>query len=151
MKFCSPYRTDFYVYSGTCENTLDEKTFILKAGDVCIMNVNTFHSITCKNEDDIAVNCLMAREYFDSILTDSLSSNALFSVFSSNRIFDQNHGKYALFLQQEVSAVHKLFCQIMIEYLQQKEFYQAVVRSLLILGFLYYISGIATSFGSLIL
>lgn len=53
-----------YVYSGTCENTINGKMISLNAGDICIMNVNTCHSLTCKSENDIAINCLMAREYF---------------------------------------------------------------------------------------
>lgn len=124
-----------YVYSGTCENTINGKMISLNAGDICIMNVNTCHSLTCKSENDIAINCLMAREYFDSVLTASLSSDALFSAFSPDNIFNQDHKQYALFIQQDVSAIYDLFCEVLTEFQQRNELYQVIIKSFLTIIF----------------
>lgn len=65
-----PHQHDYielcYLWSGSCGQTIEGKKIVTGEGDVCIFDTQAVHSIEPGGENDILVNILMSREFFDS-------------------------------------------------------------------------------------
>lgn len=98
----SEHRHDFlelnYVYSGECRQVINGKPVILAAGEFCMMDSNVIHSIEKPGDNDIIINLLMSKRYFDIDIMKRLSGNDLLSEFLINSIYrSQDHNDYMIF------------------------------------------------------
>ena len=87
-----------YVYSGSCTQTINGFTIKLKPGEMCLLDTNVIHSIDAAGKNDIIINCLMRKDYFDTSFFSRLSSNSLISNFLVNAIYQSKiHNNYIVF------------------------------------------------------
>ncbi|CQR57810.1 AraC family transcriptional regulator [Paenibacillus riograndensis] len=96
------HRHDFleinFVYSGECRQVINGKPVILAAGEFCMMDSNVIHSIEKPGDNDIIINLLMSKRYFDIDIMKRLSGNDLMSEFLINSIYrSQDHNDYMIF------------------------------------------------------
>ncbi|WP_239616545.1 AraC family transcriptional regulator [Cohnella mopanensis] len=96
------HRHDFlemiFVYSGECRQTINGEQVLLASGEFCIMDTNVVHSVEKPGDNDIVINFLMSKRYFDIDLIKRLSGNDLMSEFLVNSIYrSQENNTYIVF------------------------------------------------------
>lgn len=64
-----------YIYSGTVTQWIDGKKFILKSGDVVVLDQLVPHAIETTGEEDIMINLQMFESFFPGILLNNLPAN----------------------------------------------------------------------------
>lgn len=73
-----------YVYSGQCLHFVENQSFEMKTGDLCILAPNAMHAISACEDDAVLVNIMMSQKLFDaSFLKMMHRGPALFEFFES--------------------------------------------------------------------
>lgn len=126
-----------YVYSGSYEQRIHNTTIILHQGDMCLLNPNTVHSIEkAGKKDDIIINCLIRRKFFDPALLSRLAGNNLFSQFFIRFIsHSKNYHDYIHFHSRNSSSLHQLMRMLLCEYYDQDKCSHEVINSYMIIIF----------------
>lgn len=125
-----------FVYSGSIKQKIENKSIEIKKGEIMLMDMNVEHSIKAAGKDDIAVNILIKKEFFDWIFMNQISDNDLISNFIVNSIYEKN--KLKQFLYFKVSQNKKVWdftIQILMEYYENKNGMNTAIRSYMVLIF----------------
>lgn len=69
------------VYSGTVRSTIKDKEIVLFPGDVSILSNEVPHTFLPLGENDIVINLLMQKDFFNSSMLSRLSTNSIISDF----------------------------------------------------------------------
>lgn len=85
-----------YVYDGTCDQTLNQKTITLKSGDICIIPPGVSHSIGVF-DGSVVLNCLIRKSTLHNIFFNFLSNPNILSAFFLNNIYSENGNHYIIF------------------------------------------------------
>lgn len=126
----------FYVYSGSCSQVINGKKIGLNQGEMCILDTNVIHSIEKTDENDIIINCLMRKDYFDTSLLSRLSSNDLISNFLVNAIYkSKDFNNYIIFHSSKSEKLNKLVKDLMCEYLSPSICSKEIMNCYIILIF----------------
>lgn len=73
-----------YVYSGRCVHFVENQTFEMKRGDLCILAPNALHAISANADDAVLINIMISQKLFDaSFLKMMRRGPALFEFFES--------------------------------------------------------------------
>lgn len=106
-----------YVYAGTLTQTINTKKITLSEGQLIILDTNVAHSIEATGENDIIINCLMRRSYYDSHLIHRLAGNNLLSEFFVNAVYkSQEQSQYMIFPSEGNSKVRHFMTELICEY-----------------------------------
>ncbi len=54
-----------YVYSGECAHFVEEKRFLMKKGDFCILAPHAMHAVSATADDAIVMNVMLSRQVLD--------------------------------------------------------------------------------------
>ena len=109
-----------YVWSGICYQTIEGKAVTTEKGDVCIFDTHAVHSIESAGEDDILVNILMRREFFDTAFLSRMTVKGIVSEFLVDAVTESRKKEhYLYFPSQKNPKVHELMKNIMVEYFSQ--------------------------------
>lgn len=126
----------FYVYSGSCTQIINEKKVTLNQGDMCILDTNVTHSIEATGENDIIINCLMRKDYFDTSLLSRLSSNDLISTFLVHAIYQsKDYNNFIIFHSGQREKLHGLVKDLMCEYFDPSVCSKEIINCYVILIF----------------
>lgn len=82
-----------YIYSGQCIQIINGQKITLNAGDVCLLDRNTPHSILETGEDDIIITIDMRKKYFTDGFLQKLSTQGIISKFLVNAVQDNTNEK----------------------------------------------------------
>lgn len=125
-----------YVYSGTFVQTIGKKTITLKEGEMCLLDMNIEHSIKAAGKDDIIINCLMRKDYFDTSLITRLSSNDLICDFLVRAIYEsKDYNNYCIFKSGGNSKLKDLMRDLMIEYYDRSICFNEIMDCYIVLIF----------------
>ncbi|MBC7959414.1 MAG: AraC family transcriptional regulator, partial [Vallitaleaceae bacterium] len=106
-----------YVYSGSCQQIINDQKITMHAGEICILDTNVKHSIVTNAEEDIVINCLMRKSYFDVSFLSRLSGNDLLSSFFVHAIFQsKDYNNYILFPSSTHDNLQHVMKSILCEY-----------------------------------
>jgi AraC-like DNA-binding protein/mannose-6-phosphate isomerase-like protein (cupin superfamily) len=126
----------FYVYSGSCTQIINGKKVVLKQGEMCILDTNVIHSIETTDENDIIINCLMQKEYFDTSLLSRLSTNDLISNFLVSAIYQsKDYNNFIIFHSAQSNKLHDLVKSLICEYFEPSICSQEIINCYIILIF----------------
>jgi len=126
----------FYVYSGSCTQIINGKKVTLSQGDMCILDTNVIHSIETTGENDIIINCLMRKDYFDTSLLSRLSSNDLISTFLVHAIYQsKDYNNFIIFHSKKRKKLHSLMKDLMCEYFDPSICSKEIINCYIILIF----------------
>jgi YesN/AraC family two-component response regulator len=126
----------FYVYSGTCTQIINGKKVVLKQGEMCILDTNVVHSIETTYENDIIINCLMRKDFFDTSLLSRLSTNDLISNFLVNAIYkSKQHNNFIIFHSEKSEKLSDLMKNLMCEYFEPSICSKEIIYCYIILIF----------------
>lgn len=122
-----------YMFSGSCQQIVDEKKIELKAGDILLMNVGAQHSIAALGENDILINILFTNQNITfKLLHDIHKNNSLSYKFladiSLGNPLSQN---YILFTKDNNSDIKTTMDQMIEEYFLKRHYSNSVVESYL--------------------
>lgn len=125
-----------YVFSGSYNQVINNNRITMKQGDLCILDTNVVHSIESAGENDIIINCLMRKNYFDTNFFTRLSGNDILSSFFIHSIFQsKDYNEYILFESDEESNIHNIIEKVLNEHFYKKPCYEEVINCHMIILF----------------
>ncbi len=133
---CHNFIEMIYVYSGTCYQYIGDELVTLPQGSLCILDTNVVHFIYTKSKDDLVVNCLMRKAYFDSAFLVRLKGNDIFQNFLINAVFQsKSSNNYIVFHSNDNRKAHETICNILCEYYDPKVCSSELIDSYMIILF----------------
>lgn len=116
-----PHHHDYielcYMWSGSCSQTIEGRKIITGEGDVCIFDTQAVHSIEAGGENDILVNILMSREFFDTAFLSRMPRQGIVSEFLADSVTKSRKKQHYLYFKaHKNSRVREIMEQIMTEY-----------------------------------
>lgn len=79
-----------YMYSGNCQQTINDKSFILQKGQMTLIDTKTPHSIGYTDENDIMINFMISKDYLNNSFFSKLTDHNLITTFFINAINDKS-------------------------------------------------------------
>lgn len=134
------HRHDFiefsYIYSGSLTQTIDGKTITLQEGETFLLDTNVEHSLEVTNEDDIIINILMRKDYFDTSLFSRLASNDIICDFLVRAVYEsKDSNNYCIFHSNKNDKIRRLIENLIIEYHNRSICYNEIIDCYIILIF----------------
>ncbi|GAB1154697.1 helix-turn-helix domain-containing protein [Paenibacillus illinoisensis] len=125
-----------FVYSGQCSQIINGNQITLKQGQVCILDTGMPHSILSTTEDDIIINVLIRKHYFNSSFLSRLANNGILSQFLAGTISDRhNHHRYIIFHSEDNVNIPILFKQLLCEFYDKSFGSAEIIDSFMLLIF----------------
>lgn len=115
------YMELIYVFSGSINQEINGQEVNISSGEICLLDLNISHSIDPSFEDDIAVNIIMKKQFFDGIFMSFLSGNDIISDFIIKTFYDKKESKnYLLFHTKENEKIQFIMKSLLCEYYDKK-------------------------------
>lgn len=135
-----PHRHNFvemmYVYSGSCTQTIESRTVTLNTGDICILDCNVFHSVAPTGPDDLIINLLMKKEFFDANFFKRFNDSDLFTKFFTKMLFTtKNTHRFMVFNTENAHAIRSVIDMILLEHFNELSCSDDIIESELIILF----------------
>ena len=125
-----------YVWSGTCQQTIEGRKVETRQGDMCIFDTQAVHSIDAGGENDIVVNILMRKEFFDGAFLSRMPGQGIVSEFLADSVTKSRKKRhYLLFHSRKNPRVHDIMEHIMMEYYTEDIGMREVLESYVIILF----------------
>jgi AraC family cel operon transcriptional repressor len=134
------HRHDFlemtFVYSGSIYQSIEGKELEIKKGEIILLDMNVEHSIEEAGEEDIAVNVLIKKEFFDWMFLSQIAYNDLISNFVVKAIYGKGDIKqYIHFKTSENDSVWDFMLQMLTEYYEKRNGMETAIRAYMLLLF----------------
>lgn len=133
-----PHQHDYielcYLWSGSCSQTIEGKKVVTSEGDVCIFDTQAVHSIEAGGENDILVNILMSREFFDAAFLSRMPRQGIVSEFLAESVTRSRKKKHYLYFKTHGNnRVGEIMEQIISEYYTRDIGMEEVMESYVII------------------
>jgi len=130
------YLEMMFVYSGSIKQEIEGEKLVIDKGEILLLDMNVEHSIEVASVDDIAINVLIKKEFFDWIFMSQIADNDLISNFIVEAIYGKNDFKqYIHFKTSENDKVCNFMIQILMEYYDKKNGMETAIRAYIMLLF----------------
>lgn len=136
--FVGLHRHDFfeinYVVFGKCHQILHEnKTCVMSADNLCMMNPNTVHSLIINSEQDAVINIIVRRDIIDSTMMSFASDSSINGRFFLNYLFPDKYkeSNHILLVEPFHSRIDNLIEQLLEEEVNRGPFYKFNMENLL--------------------
>lgn len=125
-----------YVFSGSCVQSVNGIQIPMKEGDICILDTNVYHSLESVGSNDIIIDCLMRKSYFDNTFMSQLADNTLMSSFFVHAIHqDKKYNQYILFHAQESRILRQMILNMLCEYFDKGICSDSLIKSYMVIIF----------------
>lgn len=105
-----------YVYSGSCTQKINDKIIHMKEGDICILDTNVPHQIDKLNDEDIVLNIIMGKSYFDHSFFNRWSEQNVLTSFLINALDkEKSISSFLFFKSPKNKQLHDYIKTICIE------------------------------------
>ena len=133
-----PHKHDYielcYVWSGICEQTIEGREVRAGQGDVCIFDTRAVHSIRAAGENDILVNILMRKEFFDAAFLSRLTGRGIVSSFLVDAVTEsRKKERYLYFPSHGNPRVAQVMTAIISEYFTRDIGMEEVLESYIVI------------------
>lgn len=120
-----------YIYNGSCTFVINGREITLKKGDLCILDSDVWHSATSyKKENDIVINIVFRKRFFDGVFLSRLSQRGVISGFLADAISqNRRHDRYLIFHTQDNPKIHSLIQFLLCEYFDRSVCYQELIEA----------------------
>ena len=130
------YLEMMFVYSGEIKQEIEGEKIVIEKGEILLLDMNVEHSIEAASEDDIAINVLIKKEFFDWIFMSQIADNDLISNFIVEAIYGKNEFRqYIHFKTADNDKVCNFMIQILMEYYDKKNGMETAIRAYIMLLF----------------
>lgn len=135
-----PHKHDYielcYVWSGTCEQEIEGKKVTTRQGDVCIFDTQAVHSLGAGGEDDIVLNILMHKDFFDAAFLSRMTRRGIVSEFLVEAVTKSRQNKHFLYFRASKNPrVQDIMEHIMMEHYAADLGVEEVMESYVIILF----------------
>lgn len=121
-----------YMYSGKCQQIINQETHTLTKGQVLLMDANTVHTIQPLGENDILINFYIAKEYLTSSFFNRFSSTSVLTTFFINAITDGiKHDNFLLFHSENRTRLQLFFVELLCEWYSPSIAFTDIIENLL--------------------
>ncbi|GEN94549.1 AraC family transcriptional regulator [Pediococcus ethanolidurans] len=123
-----------YMLHGSATEIVDDKTLILHAGDLLLLDVGSKHAIKALSEDDILINILFREQTISvNFLSDLRRNNSVLYDFLLSHTVSNKSAKvdYLLFQKKTGSEIKETIEHIIDEYFLKKDFSNSIIKSYL--------------------
>lgn len=125
-----------YVWSGWCVQQVKNRRIITRQGDICLMDPEAEHSVGICGENDIIINLLMPKKYFDQRFFARMNQQGILSRFLLNAVTThRNQEHFLCFPTSENQRIRWIMDQILMEYYSHDLGRQEMLDSYMILLF----------------
>lgn len=108
-----------YVAAGTVKNLLRETQFDMSEGDVCILSPNSFHALSCTNDESCILNIMIGKDFFDQNFFRTLSGGVIIN-FMKQVLYQRVSSPYILLPTRQDPWLHTLAQHLVTEMVQKK-------------------------------
>ena len=123
-----------YMYSGTCTTLVDGRERHLKAGDICLYNLQAIHRIELHHPGDTVFNIMIQRDLFKESFLDLLAENDLIMDFFIQSIYTIKNSARQIVLSPMDGYACEQIIQWMIEcHYGDNDMKQSKLKALLVL------------------
>ena len=125
-----------YVWSGSCVQTVEGVRVETRKGDFCMMDTAAVHAIGECGAEDIVVNLLMRKEFFDTGFFTRMTKSGILSGFLINAVTEQKNREHFLKIStQENPYIHEIMTRILCEYYGEDVGRQEMIDSYMVILF----------------
>jgi len=129
------YLEMMFVYSGQIIHRIQGQKLTLHKGELLLMDMATSHSIEVAGEEDIAINLLMKRDFFDSFFLNQIAYNDKLTSFVVEAISSRSLNTYLHFKSGENNKIWQLILEVLYEYYEQRNGMDTAIRANMLLLF----------------
>lgn len=113
-----------YVYNGEIRQKMEySEEVVLQEGDIIVVDVGGIHQVSVNNQEDILINCLIKKEFFDKIINDFGGNYILRSQKNNSEI------KYFQFHTAGDFIIRNHFERCIVEFFNDKKYKHQVIES----------------------
>ena len=120
-----------YVYSGTCENTIEGNKIIMREGDICIMAPDVNHTMGVFNDDSIVFNIIIRRSTFREIFEGVFTDDTALSLFFNRILYANTTNSYILFISKDYEPLQQVIKFLIWEGSKKEKYYKPAMENLL--------------------
>lgn len=125
-----------YIYSGEIKEVVNGKPITLKKGDLIILDTNVIHSVDMTGSNDIMLNFLINKEYFNNSFFNQLDSENIMADFLLHALYESHkYNTYLIFNTEENEFIHNIICKLALELIAPNLNSTAITESCLIILF----------------
>ncbi len=115
---------------------IDGESITMQKGDVLMLDMNTSHSIKAASEEDIGINILMKKEFFDTFFLNQIAYNDKMTSFIINAIYNKNSNhQYRYFKSGSNKKLFNIITEILIEYFDRQNGMKTAIRAYMLIVF----------------
>jgi AraC-like DNA-binding protein len=119
-----------YVASGRCLNLFEDLSLHMKTGDLCILSPNSYHALSCTNDESCIINFMVSKRFLDQNFMDTLAAGKVTSGFFEDILYRRSSCPYILFPTGSDPWLQELAQRILTELSCRKRAYQYSVTLL---------------------
>lgn len=126
-----------YMYRGSCKQVINySNEIVLNKGDLLILENGVCHRVLVNDgADDLIINCIISKRYFENYLLGNISSNILLNEISKGVVFKVPSKNFQIFHTAENDNIRKYFEKCILEFFNREICYENVVSAYLNLIF----------------
>lgn len=124
----------FYVLEGQCQHTVDDRTQVLKEGDLCLLSPDLLHAIFV-DDDSLVINILIRRDAMEAIFFNTIRGDSLVAHFFLNSIYIRNYATYLLFQTADNPLVRNQILEMYLEQSRPDAYSDQIISSMLMMLF----------------
>lgn len=124
----------FYVYEGEFEQLIDNKSYTMRTGDLCLIPPGIYHSMDVNNYS-VVLNILIQKDTFQEIFFNNLIGDHAFATFFLSDFYSKSINTFIIFQTKGDLKVKNQILEMYLEIENQESYYPQVVHSTLVLLF----------------
>lgn len=132
-----------YVARGECRNRIENETFVLTAGNFCLIAPGVRHTIGVFSDEGIVMNIIIRRSTFEQTFMRLLDNAHPLSAFFVRAIYSRTGTNYLLFRAGADPELYSLVCRMARESLYGEEFSPLILDNLVNMVFCLLMRGYA--------
>lgn len=113
-----------YVYRGRCTHYVDEQSFEMVEGDLCILAPNAMHVVVAVADEDVILNILVSKEVLDQSFLKMVKEKRLLADFFENVLYGKTVSPYIIFPTGKDLWMHELLLAMYKEANEKKYAYR---------------------------
>ncbi len=120
-----------YVFSGSCENTIEGTPIHMKQHDICIIAPGVSHTLGVFDDESIIINVIIRKSTFKEVFFDIFTDDAALSLFFSHILYAKDSNSYIFFATQGNALLHSTINLFLTEGIIQEQYSVKAMENLL--------------------
>jgi AraC family transcriptional regulator, dual regulator of chb operon len=140
-----------FVYSGTIVHHFEDEVIRLNKGEILLLDMKVSHSIELAQEEDIAINIMIKKEFFDTFFMQQIAYNDVISNFVIKAVYENSWESklpnskasfggyedqaYVYFKTGENEHIWSLMIHLLLEYYDRRNGMDTAIKAYMLLIF----------------